>query len=935
MNDRFKPKLITVASLLCVVATLVAQWQGIAQAQTATPTAPPAESAEPAGWSEPVNLSQSGAASQARVFQGPDGTMQAFWIDKFDGLMTAVYNASAWSLPVNLRPLALGARVTGTVLKTMPDMILDSQNRIHFFWLGSSAENVTDRPLLYTNLEIGTVKLAATQMVAEAAVKYDVSLSEKDELQVAYIRTLKTAPRTFGAPVIPPGVYMRRSNDRGGRWLPGVMVETSIYYRILTAEQAYLQTLLSNGASFLIWYEPRMGQNLYAQSADGGTTWSAPVALGSLQSPIGNPRLAAAETGKVLRIFQDLSQTTCVIYQQEMEISPGLAVSTATPPAPVRPGATPQPVTLGEWGQAYRVLDFLQTCPSGDRFERVGEQLFWLWGEGSPGLQLTAWDPQGQRWSLPQQFNFQFVDPLTQRTVQLGDLHASLDEAGMAVSGGDGAGGDVWVTQNRAPLQELAFAEPPAWSDPLALSTAGQAAGLPSLALDSQGRAYAVWVQPAAGGGADALYYARVTEDQASAPLPVKIREAGGGEALQDPVLAIDAQDRLHLAWSGGATGEILYSRANADQAGAASGWLPAVSVDNQPGASRPQIALDQPGGRVLLLYVVPFNEQRGVYLAISDDGGESWGVPQQVFDAAAAGWDSVQNPTLAVAPDGNVFAAFVQGRLSGMPATGGVYVTRSLAPPTANEADPANWLAPVDVAAAGSNWPALARVGDIIHVFYLSATGLERRSQNVLSDPLAATWGPVERVPGWHNLGQWGAGNDAPYGLAVDARTLHLAAAIPGSTGLRYSAWTAEADPNSGRWGPVDEYLPVGLWSNQAGMRIAARLAGGSLLAGWLAVPGESTGGTPAPQAPGVYLARRAIAAVDAPVAAAATPTPLPVTPTVASTATIQPTPTLPLNIINEPSPEDPAVPPLALGAGLAAVIVLVIFAGILMRRR
>lgn len=51
-------------------------------------------------WSVLVNLSGSGAASQPVAFAAPDGTLQAFWWDRFDGLTTVVGSGETWSAPL-------------------------------------------------------------------------------------------------------------------------------------------------------------------------------------------------------------------------------------------------------------------------------------------------------------------------------------------------------------------------------------------------------------------------------------------------------------------------------------------------------------------------------------------------------------------------------------------------------------------------------------------------------------------------------------------------------------------------------------------------------------------------------------------------------------------------------------------------------------------
>jgi hypothetical protein len=84
--SRFHPVRVTLAGL--ILALLLGLAGGV-QAQS-----------EDDVWGTPVNLSRSGAAGQPRVVAAPDGTLQAFWWDRFDGLMTAVFNGRRWSSPV-------------------------------------------------------------------------------------------------------------------------------------------------------------------------------------------------------------------------------------------------------------------------------------------------------------------------------------------------------------------------------------------------------------------------------------------------------------------------------------------------------------------------------------------------------------------------------------------------------------------------------------------------------------------------------------------------------------------------------------------------------------------------------------------------------------------------------------------------------------------
>ena len=68
--------------------------------------------------------------------------------------------------------------------------------------------------------------------------------------------------------------------------------------------------------------------------------------------------------------------------------------------------------------------------------------------------------------------------------------------------------------------------------------------------------------------------------------------------------------------------------------------------------ASWPQIGMDAER-RLYVLYSIALNENRGIYLTTSEDHGQTWSIAEQIFDAAAAGLQGVERPTLYVEPTG------------------------------------------------------------------------------------------------------------------------------------------------------------------------------------------------------------------------------------------------------------------------------------------
>jgi hypothetical protein len=324
------------------------------------------------------------------------------------------------------------------------------------------------------------------------------------------------------------------------------------------------------------------------------------------------------------------------------------------------------------------------------------------------------------------------------------------------------------------------------------------------------------------------------------------------------------------------------------------------------------------------------------------------------IFDASAAGWAKIDHPALAVAADGNLFVTFEQGSLVDIMPGSGIFSIHtkgpiSALPQTSVTAQPTaaggssehlkvgeNWSEPVEVAPAGSDWSRLVILQNALHLFYMSENGLAHR-QIDLAKIDGALWEGAERVPGWQNMVAEQTlllPERVPYSIVADSQTIHLLSTVPFTAGLRYSAWKMSDGDTAGRWSQVEEFTPLGRWQNLPGIAAHIQAEVGMLAAAWQAMPEEAIQGTPAPALPVIYLSIRQVPVVIAPPVQAAAPTATinSVTPTAEVLAT--PTPTLLIDM-QKPGPEEGGLPPLVLGAGLAAIIVVAIFAGILLRSR
>jgi len=932
-----KPLKKTLSLLLITAAVMMTALRGPARAQEAAPT-------------PPVNLSRSGAASQPRLLVASDGRMQVFWWDQFDGLMTAWLEESesgtAWSAPV-AAPAPSFYRGAVQTFEQMPDLVADKNGYAHVFWLGKPISTSTQSgsrlstPLLHASMPLGTAQWSAVETVAESAAAWALSPAADGGLSLAYFRTLNSE-------LAPAGVYFKRlkSAQPAGRNQPvfgaPAAIDTSIYYRLVTPERAWISLADGgDGRVFVAWEDARRKRVLFAESINYGASWSAPEELGAEGQSALRPRVAVLADGSALRIWQDAAQGGCALYQQ-VGLSPLISPESGSTSSP----ASGSEFLPAAWGEAQRILEELNTCPGaeggsgGEAFAAAAgaseaeERLVWMWGMGTPAISLASWEAGGAAWSKAGSLSASFADAETGAAITLNDLRAQLAGEGVAVVGSDGLLGEVWALQGLSePIEQAAEGAASPWSGVQRLAAGAQVFAPPAMA-NGEGLAHLAWVQSAANGGR-VLVYARWGGEAAAGSLSreVEVARANKGELLRQPSILFSdgANPRLHLVWSGGPAGSIYYSRANIDEALASGGWSPAQVITAtgglRPGAW-PQIGQDG-AGRMLISFLTPVNEGRGVTVKRSTDGGLTWAEGGLAFDAAAAGWNALDQLSMLVTPTGRVYLAFVQGGLDGSPA--GIFSM-------ASDDGGLNWSGPVRAAEAGFDWPHLGLAAGQVHLVYAAVDGSGLWGRRLGLDEAATgtppAWGPAARLPAWAASAPGAATTQnsasfssefSPFGLAADGDgltngSLHLIAAEPGSADLIYLSW-------AGSWSSAQRFAPQGAYGQAAGAAVSAPLTGGRLAVSWLADPAvvaqNAADNAGASSLAGLFLTGRGVAQVQAErYVAEATATPEGAAPTATVEPGPPPTATPELNVA--PLPQGEPVSPLILGGGLAALIIV-----------
>ena len=604
-------KILRYVLVICLVLILALLWvdsAGLAQTDDV--------------WSPPINLSQSGSANDPIMIVDSEGIYHILWFDEFAEFVYVNGDGADWSSP---------EVVTLPFDESIPVLIADTIGYIHAFWRDE------DDILRYSRVRassFSTTSLwSAPLRLDESALDIAVTIDGNGDIHISYVRPLATE-------LFPPGVYYQRLKNGSTNWSPPILLYLSPYFRSLELTDSNVSiatAMVDEEVNVYVAWDNRPRERVYlAQSTDGGDTWSPPEEVDRPEEGAVNPGpaniLVDAAEERVLLLWQaNRSESSCEQYYQFSNDA----------------GDT--------WSPRLRMFEGFVICPDDIQALTFDEGSIFLLN----GVQvyLQAWD--GQMWSDPQlqQTLTTFIDPDTQRLVdfgcQLGVL--STDRTLHVIGCDNGEGQDIWLTQRQ--LLDIAswYPQEAVWSPVVRVTNSESRLSSPVLIADDADRMHAFWSLAESSnpdGPGTAIYYARWEEGQWSQPEMVLTSPDGKAD---QPAASSDAQNRLFVVWSGGLDGEIYFSHAEAGQAVVPSTWIEPIQLPSQQKAgSTPSILIDSEGV-VNVVYSIPLNEDRGIYLVRSDDRGQTWSSPKLIIDAEEAGWAMVGDPKLTMTANGDL----------------------------------------------------------------------------------------------------------------------------------------------------------------------------------------------------------------------------------------------------------------------------------------
>lgn len=551
-----------------------------------------------ADWGEPQNVSRSGAASRPQVVVDSTGRIHLFWLDQFAGPFYSQGNGQNWSAPI---PLSLPSGVG------LPFLMADSSGRVHALWI----EEDNQATLWYSHVPAGQLTTpdswAAPLALLTDVVQVNGFSDSSGRLHLSLIRASSTAA----------GLYYLQSPDGGLSWNEAQNLAPSPYFRLAPAGHSQIRQLSANQL-LLVWDTPQ-GQVWVMRS--NGQNWEEPIIADQLQAGDSDaPRnIQAIVAGDTIHLTWQATHSSfnCREYHQWSSDN----------------GAS--------WRPAEPIFDYDDNCPGDSQLLSSNGNPYLLLADG----QLMTW--QNGVWSLPQiQYELSsLVDSQTAQNVALdcGRAVITVGEQLWVAACGQGIGQDIWWLGRS--LDTLPV-ETPVWSTPAASNPNDSQLSEIALVADDNNRVYAFWSQ-AAGDDSAAIYLSYWDGNRWAQPAPVLTSPAGKTE---QPAAIIDRQGHLLAVWSGGESGQIYFSQSELTSP---TLWAEAVALPMpRPAGSSPTIGID-PAGAIVVVYAIPLNEGRGLYLTRSLDGGQSWSAASQIFDGVAAGWEMVDGPTLVQAGPG------------------------------------------------------------------------------------------------------------------------------------------------------------------------------------------------------------------------------------------------------------------------------------------
>ncbi|MFN7036837.1 MAG: sialidase family protein [Bellilinea sp.] len=657
-------------------------------------------------WSEGVNISRSGSSSSPSFVINSQGLIHIFWLDEFDDLMYSRRNGPDWNAPQS---------VSAPSDVYVPRLYPGLNNQVHAFWIDEESKLYYNRAI-GDNLSSPTAWSGST-ILGESVVSFDVAVGLDGSVYLVYVQTADINNR-------PAGVYFRKSSSSGSSWQPPVLVYGSRYFRALGRDSANIQIAAGKDPGseeiFIAWDNRPLKTVFFARSLNGGTEWNTPI---EIASPQNRP---SATTPYNIRIAI-LQNQIMLVYQDGQ---PGFSCSQIFQYSEDK-GTT--------WSEPNRMMEDIPGCAVSSQLIEYANQYLILMTVNRDQVLLTAWN--SNRWSKSKQQveMMQVIDPLTRTTLTLTNQQILIDPEGrLNLIGADIEQGDIWLKQRDLSDIQSWFQRDTLWLPIETISLGNNSFSSVAITADSQGQPHAFWGvgdDNNLGAAPNTIFYSR-REDQGRWIKPVLIYLSGNDYVDHISANFDTLKNNLLLVWRDGLKGEIYFSFAPSNQAFVSTAWsAPALVSNPNHIADSPKILID-PTGKLVVVYSIPINEERGIYLTTSEDGGLTWTKPAKILNALTYEFEAINNPEMIVVDETSYHLLwanyqFTANRLYPI----GLHYSRSLD-------GGQNWTEPLNLTNAPVIWGQIfAGPNGVIHRIWQENVGSQSQIRHEYSSNQGESW--------------------------------------------------------------------------------------------------------------------------------------------------------------------------------------------------
>ncbi len=582
-------------------------------------------------WQPPINLSNSGGVSNPTVVVDSNSVVHAFWEDLYAEMVYSRRVGEEWSRPINLDLPFYNTAYT---------LLADRNGRLYAFWLDTDNSFVFSR-VNAENAGNSQSWLPAVQL-ARGVVAYDVSVDANNRVYAAFVYAEVDAEN-------PSGVYVLSTLQDSISWSTPRLIYASRYYRTLlpppgtslppgSAVRQLTRISISarvEGSSSTVavgWDDAALRRSYYAVSTNGGVEFTEPVLLDgpeTLPAYLEPRNVDVHFDDSGLLILWERSDPLGESCTQRFLFSADAGQSWQS-----------EGGLWADFGLCPESMSFLNTETPSLAFSRVQGQVFLR------AFSAGQWSRAQNQIALNDLYN-----PDTLDVIDFGCVQGALLGDELIVIGCDrGSSGDIWVTSRKLDPLTGWFEQRSGWA-------------FPERVFAGYAEIHNIKVTGGSGDSVNLIWFgseAEVTADEVpglqaaawrnnSLLGPIQIHRISVGIPENLSVLYLPDSQRLLTAWQAGRDGEVFSSWTSADDIINRTNWsAPDLVQANNPQGLYPVLVQGQENVGYLI-YAIPYNEDRGIYLVESVDGGVTWGERKAVVGSADITCPGFTNPSASI----------------------------------------------------------------------------------------------------------------------------------------------------------------------------------------------------------------------------------------------------------------------------------------------